>query len=184
MDVLEVSTTINRAPEPIFSLLNDVTAYPKYTQYLQSVRPIDQHEPETSTGSKPTDYDVNMEYEFVFSWWRLEYTTVSRVTNVEPPNRIDWELRSDLNATGSWTVEAVTNTADSEQSLVTLRIEYDPTSLNTANINLPGLFSFDWLVDTVHPLIKREAEHIFERVVADLEGKSRPVTLDFRTETG
>jgi hypothetical protein len=116
-----------------------------------------------------------------FSWWKLSYTTRSAVTAVEPPERIEWKLLDDLDAQGHWRVESVPEAAPGDEktaSRVYFAAEYDPSSASTGAIDMPSLASLDWVISMVTPKIKAEAEQVVRRVVHDLEGEKRPVTLD------
>lgn len=166
MDTIEVSTDVYLTPEETYDFLVD---FPRYARYSNHLRDVTEH----GNGG------VGTEYELVFAWWKLSYTVRSRVTDVDPPNRIDWELTSGLEATGAWLIELVD---DEPTTRVRFRVNYDPDSADRSRIDLPRFVSLSWVIERVTPLVEREAERIVERVVADLEGDPREVELTVRTE--
>lgn len=182
MQRLEVATDVYADRETVYEFLLSFTQYAQYSEYLESVT---RH----GDGAPGTEYDLR------FSWWRLAYTARSRVTDVDAPGRIEWELVDDLAARGRWIVEdgadgaapaadrtapAADAGADAEDPATRVRlvVEYDPTSADAATLGLPRLLSVDALVDRVAPLAREEAERVVERIVADLEGEARPVDLE------
>ncbi|EMA45503.1 type II toxin-antitoxin system RatA family toxin [Halococcus saccharolyticus] len=169
MDSVEVSTVVYLPPEEAYEFLLDFPGYANYSEYLTGV---ESH----GDGSPGTEYDLH------FAWWKLTYTARSRVTEVDPPNRIDWQVTKDIDARGRWTVTAVDPPAGREHaSEVRLRIEFDADSVDPSGFDLPRLVSLSWVVEKVKPLIEREAERVVERIVADIEGESRPVDLTVHT---
>lgn len=158
----EVATDVRVGPETVHEFLVDFPDYARYSEYLESV---------TTHG----DGGVGTEYDLHLAWWRLSYTARSRVTAVDPPTTVDWELVGDVDAHGRWTVEP---RDDGSGSRVRLHVEYDPASADASTLGLPRLLSVDALVDRVRPVLREEAERIAERVVADLEGEPRPVDLE------
>jgi hypothetical protein len=170
---LEVATDVFASQERVYELLASFDAYGQYSEYLEEV-------------TRHGDGGPGTEYAITASWWRLTHTVRSRVTDVDPPNRIDWQLISDLSATGYWDIEAVEEpvgdveppTADAPITRVRLVVDYDPDSAEA--IGLPALLSVDALVDRVTPLLSEEATRVEERVVADLEGAPRAVDLALR----
>ncbi|WP_336327538.1 type II toxin-antitoxin system RatA family toxin [Halovenus sp. HT40] len=168
MDRLEVSTLVYLPPEEIYDFLVDFPRYAKYSEYLDDIRRYGDGTPET-------------EYDLTFAWWKLSYTARSRVTGVEPPARIDWELIKDLDASGYWGIEPEPDAAPEDEptaSRVRFYVEFDPASASAGAIDLPALTSFDWVVDKVTPKIRAEAEQIVRRIVRDLEGRRREVPLE------
>ena len=165
MDSVEVSTVVYLPPEEVYDFLID---FPRYTNYSKHLTGVDRH----GDGSPGTEYDLH------FAWWKLTYTAHSRVTNTDPPKKIDWEITKDVDANGFWQVETVDPPDGREHaSRVRLRIEFDADSANPSGLDLPTLVSLSWVVEKVKPIIEREAERVVERVVADIEGESRPVDL-------
>lgn len=169
MDAVDVSTVVYLPPEQIYEFLLDFPRYARYSEHLDEVRR------RGGDGSPGTRYDIT------FSWWRLSYTANSQVTDVEPPNRIDWRLIKDLDARGHWAVVPEPESApnpDTPATRVRLYIEFAPGSADSGALGLPATVSLDWLIDRVKPKVLAEAERIVERIVADLEGESRDVSLD------
>jgi len=172
VDSVEVSTVVYLPPEEIYEFLLDFPRYAEYSNHLKEVR---RHGGEGAPGTR---------YDITFAWWKLSYTAKSQVTDVEPPNRIDWRLTEDIDARGYWSVAPEPESApepNSPASRVRLYIEFAPGSADTRSIELPSFVSFDWLIDRVTPKITKEAERIVERIVADLEGEPRNVALDIHT---
>jgi hypothetical protein len=171
VDTVEVSTVVYVSPEEAYEFLVD---FPRYAEYSKYLKEITRH----GDGTAGTNYDLT------FAWWKLSYTARSEVTALDRPTRIDWRLVKDIDARGHWRVEADPD-SDSETipeetshaSRVVLRIEFAPDSADSSAITLPSFVSLDWVISKVKPKIKAEAERIVERIVADLEGQRREVTL-------
>ena len=167
MDRVEVSTVIHLPPEEVYEFIVDFPGYANYSEYLERVR-------SDGDGSPGTRYALR------FSWWKLTYTAHTEVTDADPPNRIDWEVSRDMNARGHWVIEEDADLApDGVETAcrVTLRVEFEPGSVEVGSIGLPSFVSLSWLVEKVTPLIQEEAKRVVERIVADIEGESRPVEL-------
>jgi uncharacterized membrane protein len=86
---LEAETVVRAPMEAVFDLLVDVQRYDEFSQYLESVGA-------DGDGGPGTIYRLR------FEWWRLSYTAVSRVEAIDRPQRIDWKVIKDIDATGSW----------------------------------------------------------------------------------
>lgn len=169
MDSVEVSTVVYLPPEEVYGFLID---FPRYANYSKYLRGVDRH----GDGSPGTEYDLH------FAWWKLTYTARSRVTDVDPPAKVDWEITKDIDAYGYWKVEEITPPEGREHaSRVRLRIEFDANSVDPSGLDLPRLVSLSWVIEKVKPLIEREAERVVERIVADIEGEPRPVDLTIHT---
>ncbi|AGN01107.1 hypothetical protein L593_05790 [Salinarchaeum sp. Harcht-Bsk1] len=171
-----MATDVYVEPERVYDLLVSFTEYAQYSEYLDEV-------------TRHGDGSPGTEYELSFSWWRLAHTTRSRVTDVDPPNVINWRLVSRIAAQGRWEIEEaaepIHGTASTGDPVTRVRfvVEYDPESADGDVLGLPALLSFDGLVDRVTPLIEDEATRVVERVVADLEGEPRDVELEVRHST-
>jgi hypothetical protein len=173
-DRLEVSTDVYVPPGDAYEFLVDFPQYARYSEYLETV---DQY----GDGTSGTEYDLTL------SWWRLSYVARSRVTDLDPPTRIDWELLEDVDAAGSWVVEPLPDPdppdghgtlADGESgSRVRLVAEVDVGSADRRALELPRYLSVDRVVDRVKPTVTAEAERVVERIVADLEGTRRDIEL-------
>jgi uncharacterized membrane protein len=172
VDELVVSTEVYADPEEVYEFLLDFPGYARYSKYLDGVRTIE------GDGGPGTRYALR------FAWWKITYTAHSRVTGVEPPERIDWEITKDIDAGGCWRVTPVTdadggeNAGDSPVCEVALEVEFDPGSASPDALDLPRLVSFDWVLKKAVPLIRSEAERVVQRAVRDLEGSTRTVDLD------
>ena len=166
MKTVEVSTVIYAPPEDVFDFLLDFPGYARYSSYIDSVR-VD------GDGSPGTAYHVR------FSWWKLSYTLHSRVTRVEAPTRLDWEVTRDLDAEGRWRLETSGVDPDDHDAACRLSLEvtFDAGSAEGV-LDLPRFVSFDWVADRVVGLVAEEGERVVERVVADLEGSRRAVDVD------
>lgn len=169
MNRVEVSTVVRLPPEEVFEFLLEFRGYASYSEYLRSVRQFG-------------DGGVGTEYALRFEWWKLRYTARSEVTEVDPPNRIGWRLTKDLDAAGHWLVEPVETDGERPNTEVTFVAEYAPGSAEEGIVDLPRFVSLGPVVERVKPKIRDEAERVVRRVVADLEGEERDVSL--RIETG
>lgn len=169
MERVEASTVIHLSPDEIHETLVDFTQYANYADYVTEIR---------RRGSGET-----AEYDITFSWWKLSYTARSAVTDVDPPNRIDWELTKDLDAQGHWTIEQTQADGEgiTDASRVTFYVEYDPDSLEPHAISLPAFVPLGKAIDLVEPKIEAEAKRLIRRLVADLEGTERPVEITVTT---
>ncbi|ELZ25793.1 hypothetical protein C475_10049 [Halosimplex carlsbadense 2-9-1] len=171
MDEVEVSTVIHVPPAEAYDFIVDFPRYANYSEYLEEVR-------RDGDGSPGTRYALR------FSWWKLTYTAHTKVVGADPPNRLDWQVIKNIDADGHWRVEDATEEAPEGvevASRVSLRIEYDPGSVNAGSIDLPRFVSLSWVVEKVKPLIQKEAERVVERIVADIEGQPREVDLTVHT---
>lgn len=172
VNTFEVSTVVRVPPADAFEFLLDFPGYARYSEHLDSV---------TQHG----DGGVGTEYDLTFSWWKLSHTVRSRVTHIDKPAEIQWELLGDVAASGRWVVAPTEGVGDgdgleSPASRVSLVVTYDPESAHAGILDVPPLVSVDWVVDTVAGLVASEGERVVERVVADLEGETRPVELDLK----
>lgn len=166
-----MSTEVYADPEDVYAFLLDFPQYANYSEYLREVRTV------TGDGGPGTRYALT------FAWWKISYTAHSRVTGVEPPERIDWEITKDIDAGGRWRVTPTATDGGDEPDgdapcEVALEVEFDPGSASPDALDLPRLVSFDWVLKKAIPLIRGEAERVVERAVRDLEGSHRDVDLD------
>ncbi|MHB9285615.1 SRPBCC family protein [Halobacteriales archaeon Cl-PHB] len=181
MDSLVVRTVVYVDPETVYDFLVDFEGYAGYSDHLESV-------------TRDGDGGVGTVYEITVGWWRLEHTVHSEVTAVEPPGRIDWRLQGHIGAHGAWLVRRLDDpeshetvpagdraAADGPATLVSLVVHYDPGSVDGGHFDLPRFVSLDFLVDRVEPVVREEAERVVERIVADLEGEQRSVSLHVDT---
>ncbi|MCU4718759.1 type II toxin-antitoxin system RatA family toxin [Halapricum hydrolyticum] len=169
MDTIEVSTVVYRPKSDVYEFLVDFPRYAVLSEHLRDVR-------QDGDGSAGTSYRLH------FAWWKLSYTAHSMVTDLDPPERIDWELTKDLDARGSWVLESGRPPEDRDDATrIRFVVHYDPHSAGKGTIDLPRFVSLGWVIEKVKPLVRREAERIVERLVAELEGESRAVELDIHT---
>lgn len=180
VDELVVSTEVYAEPETVYEFLLDFPRYGRYSEYLRTVQTLE------GSGGPGTRYALR------FAWWKLTYTAHSEVTDVEPPERIDWRITKDIDAEGCWRITprdpdpAAAETdvgegradADLPACEVALEVQFDPSSASPDALDLPRLVSFEWVLKKAVPLIRSEAEQVVERAVADLEGRERPIDLD------
>lgn len=185
MKTVEVSTTVHAPPGDVYDFLLDFPGYAAYSKHLVSVRADGDGGPGTR-------------YQLTFKWWKFRYTVHSRVTGVERPDRIDWEVTRDLDASGRWLVEpldgndgadgddadASDGDADANDGVdddptcrVRFVVNYDPESARGV-LDLPVFLSLDRVIEKAAGVVVNEGERVVERVVADLEGRRRPVDLD------
>ena len=174
MERVEVSTLVYVPPPEVYEFLVDFPRYARYSEYLESVT-------QDGNGSAWTRYDLT------FSWWKLSYTARSEVTNLDPPERIDWRLIRHIDARGYWKVTSEPESAPEgidDASRVSFLVDFSPESADDDALDLPRFVSMERVVDAVIPKIKGEAERVVERVVADLEGEPRDVSLEVHTTPG
>jgi len=167
---VEVTTVVYADRQRVYEFLLDFPGYAAYSEYLEAV---DQR----GDGGPGTRYDLR------FAWWKLAYTARSAVTAVDPPSRIDWRITKDIDASGHWFVESV-DPPEGEAVATEVRflVEYDPDSAAVGSVDLPRFVSLSWVVEKAKPKIRSEASRIVERVVVDLEGDRRDVSLDVDTD--
>lgn len=171
MDELVVSTDVYAEPSAVYEFLLDFPRYEQYTKYL------------TRVSRTYGDGGPGSRYAMRFAWWKLSYTARSRVTDVSPPTRIDWEVIKDLDARGAWLIDPFDELpADAPSDAdagaeVTMLVEFDPDSASSDVVSLPRMVSFDWVLDKVGDLVEEEAKRVVRRAVEDLEGRDRDVRL-------
>lgn len=163
MDTVLVSTDVRVPPEEAYAFLLDVPGYEQYSEHLEDV-------------ARDGDGGPGTEYAFTLAWWKLTPTVRGRVTEVDPPRAIHWEVLGDLDAHGRWRVEPT-----DDGSRVTLVANYDPDSAGDGLVDLPAFVSLDWVIEKAAAKALEEGRRVVERVVADLEGQRRPVELDVET---
>ncbi|KTG09951.1 polyketide cyclase [Haloprofundus marisrubri] len=186
MDEIAVSTVVYLPPEEVYEFLVDFPRYANYSKYLTDVRAYNGGDSSaTGGGDAGSDDATGTEYALRFEWWKLTYTAHSEVTELHPPHRIEWRLTKTINASGRWLVEPLDELpedapADADTACrVVFEVEFDPDSAHGV-LDLPMFVSFDWVIGKIKPLVVKEAERVVERVVADLEGRERSVTLNVR----
>lgn len=169
MDSARISTVVHVPPEQVFEFLMDFEGYGRYSEYVERV-------------GVRGDGTVGTEYEITFAWWRLSYTARSKVTDVTPGERIDWEIVKDIDAHGAWQLDPVADEdlpADTEAATkVTLDVQFDPRSVGPGMLDLPRFVSLEWVMEKATPLIVQQAETVLSRVVSDLEGAPRTPEIE------
>jgi uncharacterized membrane protein len=181
VDSVEVSTVVYVPPEEAYEFLLDFQGYANYSKHLDRV---ERH----GEGGPGTEYDIHLQ------WWKLNYVVRSKVTDLDPPERVGWRIVEDIDAHGEWVVEPApeetpedreAETADDSETpedrqtatRVRLVINFDADSASSDMLDLPRLVSLDWVIGKVRPLVLTEAERVVERIVEDLEGERRDVEL-------
>lgn len=177
VDRIEASTVIHRDPEAVYAFLIDFRKYAEHSKYLTDVAayPIGE----------------NHRYELEFSWWRLQYTLHSEVTEARPPTEIRWTVRRDIDALGGWDITPADGRerrsrapAGSDQSsLVRFWVEYDPASAGPETIDLPSFVPIEMIVDRAVELAREEAERVVRSIVRELEGEDRQIDLEITRVT-
>jgi uncharacterized membrane protein len=180
VDELVVSTVVYRPQHEVYDFLIRFPRYAKYSDHLREVL------------TRPDSERSNTRYGLKFAWWKLTYTVESEVTDTDRPHTIDWRTIRNLSARGRWRLRKIEDdsfpvtapdTANAA-TRVTFEAAYDPDSANRGNINLPRFVSFGWVIDRLEPAIRKEAKETVQRVVTDLEGRSRPVELTVEHHSG
>lgn len=171
MDEVEISTIVHVSPEVVYEFLIDFEGYAKYSDYVNTVH-------------AKGDGEVGTQYGIEFGWWKISYTSWSKVTNMVDQEAIEWEITKDMDAGGGWYIDGIdVDECDdvpddvNEASRVTVNAEFDLSSTGPEALNLPMLVSFDWVIDKVKPVIFEEASIVLKRVVEDIEGERREPKL-------
>ncbi|ESS12350.1 MAG: polyketide cyclase / dehydrase and lipid transport [uncultured archaeon A07HR60] len=177
VDRVVVRTYVYESPERVYEFLRNFTGYARYSGYLDSVR------------QTAGDGGTGTEYALAFSWWKLEYTVLSRVTDTDRPRQIDWQLIKDINAQGYWGIDPVADQTEvtdgfspdfdaGEICEITFEVRFDPGSAGANIVDLPRFVSMGWVLDKLVPKIYEEATNVVERAVEDLEGSRRELEFD------
>lgn len=164
-----MSTVTYISPQEAFDFLVDFPSYQNYTEYLDGVERF-------GDGTAGTQYHINL------SWWKFTYTTKTRVVELTEPERVKWQVIKDVDAHGSWQITDVSNEVEipdehSNATRVTLRINYDRSSVGPGIIDLPPFLSLDRVIEKAKGVVVDEGEKVVQRMVADLEGSPRPVEI-------
>jgi hypothetical protein len=182
VDAVELSTVVYVPREEAFEFLLDFTNHERYSEYVSDVT-------RRGDGSVGTRFDITLR------WWKLSYTLTPAVTGLDRPDRIEWRIPNDVHARGYWALEPADEEPDPADAAadggrapangdrpatrVRLRIEFDRRRSRLGRLSLPPMVSTDWVLRRIKPLAAREAQGVFERAVADLEGERRRVDLEF-----
>lgn len=165
MDDVEVSLVFHLPRCEVYDALFDFTRYHRYSEYVEDARIRGE--------------GVGTRFALTFAWWRLDYTLRGRVTDVDPPERIEWVVTRDVDARGHWSMEPEPEAAPPDRETATrarLRVEFDRSSARTDRI-LGGFVPTDRVLSRVLPLVRPEVARIAGRAVADIEGEPRPVEV-------
>jgi len=174
MERLVVDTVVYRPVEEVFGFLEEFPGYANYSEYLERVDVLDAGEGERAR------------YALRFSWWKLDYTARSAVTETAENERIEWSILGDFDARGRWLVAERDLPDDAPEwaetaTAVRFAVEYAPETAHSGLVDLPRLVSLDWVIEKAKPIVEREARTVVERAAADLEGRERTVDLTVRT---
>lgn len=163
VDGIDASTVLYAPPEAVYEFIEDFSGYTDYSPHLDAVH-------------QDGDGDVGTDYEIAVSWWRLSYTSHTRVTATDRPNRIDWRTTRGPKARGYWGIEPQDPPSGRDHATrLRLRIQFDPDTFGS--VPLAG-WTLDRLFDRVRPLIVDESERIVAAMARDIEGESRAVDLE------
>lgn len=168
VDDVEASLVLHLPQREVYDSLFDFTQYRHYTDYLEDARIRGE--------------GVGTRFGLTFSWWRLSYTLRSRVTDVDPPERIEWRVTKDVDARGHWAIEPAPDEVPPDGETATrarLYVEFDRSSVESGALDT--LAPTDWVLSKVLPLVEPEAERAARRAVADLEGDPRPVDVEIHS---
>jgi ribosome-associated toxin RatA of RatAB toxin-antitoxin module len=166
VDGLDASTVLYVPPEELYEFVTGLRGYAKYSPHLEAVR-------QDGDGGPGTEYEIKV------AWWRLSYTSHTVVTDVDPPERVDWRTSEGLKARGYWGIEPLPDTEvppDRDHATrLRLRIQFDPGTFGRVPL---GGWTIDRLFARITPVVVREAERILEGMARDLEGEPRSVDLE------
>lgn len=167
METVEASTLVYVSPEEIYEFLVDFQQYERYTKYVTDIE-------------RQGDEDAGAVYDIPLSWWKVTYTARAKVTDVDRPSQIEWELAKGIDAHGRWELEHVPEEAPSDKpdaTRVRFFSEFDPKSADGDTLNLPSVVPLDRIISRVKPKIETAARIIAQRMVSDLEGEEREIDL-------
>ena len=164
MPRIAARTEVYVPPDVVCSFLLNFPGYAKYSPHLADVR-------QYGDGGPGTEYELDV------TWWILDYTGRTAVTEVDAPHRIEWEVVSGLDAHGAWYVDRL----DEERTQVELYISYSSQGSESVPVSLPRFISVNTILNRVKPVVRREARKTVERIVADLEGAPRSVDVEIDT---
>ncbi|MEF8842738.1 MAG: SRPBCC family protein [Haloarculaceae archaeon] len=164
MDAVEASTPLYVPPSEVYRYIQSFEGAVEFSDHVDRIE-------QSGDGGPGTDYYIGL------SWWRLSWTSHSRVTEVDPPNRIDWRTVGDVRARGRWLMDALDGADLPEGREVgtelALRVEFDPGSVRGAGVT--RLVPVERLLRRVRPVVARECERLVAGAVVDLEGERRPI---------
>ena len=164
MDAIEASTHLYVPPKDVYEFIQGYEGASEYSPHLEGVE-------QEGDGGPGTHYDITL------TWWKLSWTSRSRVTKAVPHERIEWRTTSDVRAKGYWTMVEL----DGEQlppgrevgTELGLRVEFDPTSIRGHSVT--RVLPLGRLLERVRPVVVRECESLLSGIANDLEGEHRDV---------
>lgn len=185
-DAFKANTTVFSPIEDVYEFLGDFRSYTEYTEYVDEIR-------RRGDGTVGTIYDITFRKRILAI--PLSYTARSRVTALDRPTSIEWEIIKDLRANGEWALEVVDEAdldvsrpsyvdPDVPATRVTIGVELNPKTIDRSAIPVPLTKSVEWLVSKVYPFIVDEARRVLSRVVTDLEGRTREPNIQFTQASG
>jgi len=167
VDEFEASTVFHLSQREVYDLLFEFRRFPEHVDYLDEAR--------------VRGDGAGARFRIVASWWRLSTTVRGRVTEVDPPERIDWTLTNDADASGYWSIEPAPEAAPAAGTATRLRLvarlDDDSVDASSHGPRLGPSISLDWVLGKVAPLVAREGERLLGNLVAELEGTRRPVEI-------
>jgi hypothetical protein len=171
VDEFEASTVFHLPQREVYDLLFDFHRFQRHVDYLDTAR--------------VRGDGAGARFRIVASWWRLSTTLRGRVTDVDPPERIDWTLTNDADATGHWSVEPAPEVAPADGPATRLRLvarlDGDSVDVSGYGPRFGPSVSLDWVLGKIAPLAAREGERLLRNLVAELEGERRPVEIEVHT---
>ena len=164
MDAIDASTRLYVPPRDVYEFIQGYEGASEYSPHLEGVE-------QTGDGGPGTVYDITL------SWWRLSWTSRSRVTAAVPYERIEWRTTEDVRAKGYWTMTALDPIdLPPDRDVGTelgLRVEFDPTSVRGHSVT--RVLPLARLLERVRPVVVRECENLLSGVANELEGAHRDV---------
>jgi hypothetical protein len=164
VDATEASTELYVSQKDVYEFIQGYKGASKYSPHLDEVA-------QNGDGGAGTVYDITL------SWWKLSWTSQSRVTKAVPYERIEWRTVSDVRAKGYWTMESIDpGTLPPDREVGTrlrLRIEFDPSSVRGHSIT--RFLPLSQLLNRVRPVVIRECKQLLSGIANDLEGEHRDV---------
>lgn len=194
MDEIEARAVVRRPPREVYTALTDFPRYPAYSDYLAAVsreggrgRGDRRSSVETDGAGGARERNahlgpgVDTRFALRFEWWVARYIVRARVSAVDPPRRLAFDLTRGLAGDGEWTIEPAPDEApaDGGASRVRFAIRYDPGSVVDEAADLPRFVPLDRVIERIEPAIEREARRMAERVVDDL-GDGRVIAVGTR----
>jgi hypothetical protein len=166
VETVEASTLVYLSPEEIYDYLSDLRQFEDSSKYVTDIN---------REGDDPLSL-----YEITVSWWKIGYTARVEITDVDPPNRIDWKLVKSVDAHGYFEIEHVPEEAPEgrpDACRVVVHGEFDPDTVTAEALDLPKLIPVSRIIDKVAPKAEPAARIIGGRIVSDMEGEKRSIEL-------